>query len=367
MPCSCFLCLYAYSDAAHSWCWLTPRYVYFDPDALKKHVPDNSKLPASEVAASSRTLGGDNADDGDEDDDNEALDLSALNSDELYKYYINNKRLHGLLDYMYYSNEAFMPFTPMTTEGKSDFKVKTFDSPMTYDQFISLVKDSPKATLNAAGKSAGGGDPGDSDCGFNKSSASKGSKNNSSNHHRNRNSHSRTPATTLTTQSSNGKRSAKEESAGKFYNDSKEDKITFDKFRHITNRLASKAAQVLLPYLDADYPDRLTTSAELLKYLWDKYYDYSSYEKALAEFNNLEMKHGFRRNATSSNETAIPKSAGKATRAFDRPTPDEMREFNHKGRYFTYRKKGYISSKCPHKEKLAKQLDAYLNSIADAI
>ncbi|KAK3948230.1 hypothetical protein QBC32DRAFT_175070, partial [Pseudoneurospora amorphoporcata] len=78
------------------------RYVHFNPDALKKYAPNDSKLPTSEVrcksldpndfhgpnhqtAASSRTLGGDDADDGDEDDNNEVFDLSALNSDEYYK------------------------------------------------------------------------------------------------------------------------------------------------------------------------------------------------------------------------------------------------------------------------------------------
>ncbi|EGO53832.1 hypothetical protein NEUTE1DRAFT_18726, partial [Neurospora tetrasperma FGSC 2508] len=66
------------------------------------------------------------------------------------------------------------------------------------------------------------------------------------------------------------------------------------KFGHITNRLAGKAAQALLPYLDSDHPDRLTTSDDLLKYLWEEYHDHSAYEKALAEFNDLEMKYGER-------------------------------------------------------------------------
>ncbi|EGZ76340.1 hypothetical protein NEUTE2DRAFT_133697 [Neurospora tetrasperma FGSC 2509] len=382
------------------------RYVYFDPNVLRKYAPKAGKLPPSEGAAS-HTVGQD-----DDDDEPEDLDLSNLAPEELYKYYLEyvqpiaccayyffnkevptrdlKERLYSLFDYMYRNGDAFMPFTPMTSEGKSDAKAKSFDGPMTYDQFIALVQTSLKsddltdmlncadkdlqilenwadrfgsvaAALNAASKATSGrGDPDDSDKDSNKSVASKGSRNgpppNPPRNNRSRSAHS-----------GDNKRSAKEESAGKFYNDNKEDKVTFDvwyyqiktkfevnadhfgndrqKFGYITNRLVGKAAQALLPYLDSDHPDRLTTSDDL------------AYEKALAEFNDLEMKY---------DSAPAPKATVK-TPAFERPTPEEMRELAREGCCFSCYKKGYMSSECPYKEKLAKCLDAYLNSIADAI
>ncbi|KAK3496615.1 uncharacterized protein B0T23DRAFT_401885 [Neurospora hispaniola] len=247
------------------------RYIYFDPNILRKYAPKAGKFPPLKVRY--------------DDDNNEIEEFNLLNlfPKEFYK-------------------DAFILFIPMTSKGKGDAKIKLFN------------------TLNTAGKVVGSKDLNDSNRDFNKSTGLKDFKNsvlfNFSNLFNPYNLcfYFSTPTIIIVSiiYFTDRKRSVKEESAGKFYNDDKEDKIKFEVNIDYFNNNLSKVAQALLPYLDINYPNYI-------------------YKKVFIEFNNLEIKY-----------------------IFERPTPEEIREFTCEGRYFNYYRKGYISSEYPYKEKFGK-------------
>ncbi|KAK3494289.1 uncharacterized protein B0T23DRAFT_403288 [Neurospora hispaniola] len=212
------------------------RYIYFDPNILRKYAPKAGKFPP----------------------------LKEVPTYNLKEYFYN------LFKYIYYNRDAFISFTFITSKGK-------------------------KTVLNAISKIIRSGDLDNSNRDSNKSIAFKGLKNSG-------------PLNPYNYYSyfTDRKCSIKEESIGKFYNDNKKDKVTFN--------------------------------------IW----------KTFIEFNNLEIN-----TITSKVVIKIP--------VFERPTPKEIREFIRKGRCFNCYKKGYISSEYSYKEKFVKCFDAYLNSITNII
>ncbi|KHE79586.1 hypothetical protein GE21DRAFT_1312779 [Neurospora crassa] len=236
---------------------------------------------------------------------NNKLDLLSLAPKELYKYYFNqiqpiaHQHLLTLLKHIYRNNNAFILFTPIIAEGKGNAKAKSFNGPITYNQFVTLIQASPEADYFSAVAAN-----------LSKKTILSNKNFNNSNKDSSRSG------------SSKGLRNSappKEESASKFYNNKKENKVTFDVY---------------------------------------------AYKKALVEFNNLKIKYSFYY-TTNSSKDATPSKPIIKIKIFDRPTPEEIYEFNYEGCYFSYRKKRYISSECPYKEKLSnikKLIDAPISN-----
>jgi len=109
-----------------------------------------------------------------------------------------------------------------------------------------------------------------------------------------------------------GGRSAKLDGPPIYYRDATKDTVSFEvwyrqlgnklvgnhdwfaddrtKQGYIEGRLGGKAAQALQPYLSKDHPERISTSEELLKHLWEEYHDPNTYMKALRAYDNLTME-----------------------------------------------------------------------------
>lgn len=124
------------------------------------------------------------------------------------------------------------------------------------------------------------------------------------------------PSSAHTSESTNSdktRRSTKIDNVPIFHGDGDKDALSFESwYRQIENKLAVNAdhfdndlskqvyiegriqgtvAANLAPYLRTDNPDRVKTSKDLLKHLWDEYHDPNEYTKALDDFASLQMDH----------------------------------------------------------------------------
>jgi hypothetical protein len=125
---------------------------------------------------------------------------------------------------------------------------------------------------------------------------------------------SHTRGTEATTGTKDGRRSGKVPDPPLFYADKKKDEVSYEVWErdirdklsvnadhfaddqamrvYVTSRLAGQAKMNLDPYLREEHPDRIKTTDELLTHLANEYQDPNLAEKALHDFNSLNMKVG---------------------------------------------------------------------------